>query len=185
MCQNCENNGTKICSKCKEEKPTSEFYKHKKFKDGLKTSCKSCETISARIRYKKEKEAGTKYIKNKQETLRRNSLKKKFGITIEQYDELLKKQGHKCAICQRHESEFSRRFAVDHAHTSSEHIPEGMIRGLLCFSCNHLVVGRHTDADIFERASNYLRSHTGWKVPDDMIKPKRKRRKRKNVSTKS
>lgn len=173
----------KQCSKCHEEKELSEFYKHKKFKDGHKSCCKSCENEAHRLRYQKAKQDGEKYIKNKKETLRRNSLKKRFGISTEQYEELLAKQDGKCAICKRPAEEFNKRLAVDHAHTKSDYVPEGMIRGLLCFSCNHLVVGRLTDPDIFENASRYLRQHTGWKVPEDMIKPKRKRRKRKVKTT--
>src|SRR5574343_1025695 len=32
----------KRCSKCKEEKEISNFYKSKRYKDGLYTSCKDC-----------------------------------------------------------------------------------------------------------------------------------------------
>jgi len=32
----------KQCTKCKEVKPLSEFYKHKAGKDGLTSYCKSC-----------------------------------------------------------------------------------------------------------------------------------------------
>lgn len=33
---------TKVCSKCGRELPTTEFYAHKKAKDGLQTFCKEC-----------------------------------------------------------------------------------------------------------------------------------------------
>ena len=33
---------TKVCTKCKEEKPVTEFYKHPTCKDGLQSRCKSC-----------------------------------------------------------------------------------------------------------------------------------------------
>jgi len=33
---------TKICSKCKEEKPVSEFYASKRRKDGLQNNCRGC-----------------------------------------------------------------------------------------------------------------------------------------------
>lgn len=33
---------TKTCTKCKETKATTEFYKHKRMKDGLFASCKAC-----------------------------------------------------------------------------------------------------------------------------------------------
>lgn len=33
---------TKVCSKCKLEKPLSEFYPHKEHKDGVMSMCKEC-----------------------------------------------------------------------------------------------------------------------------------------------
>ena len=33
---------TKVCSKCKEEKPRSEFHKKREAKDGLQSQCKNC-----------------------------------------------------------------------------------------------------------------------------------------------
>ena len=58
----------------------------------------------------------------------RNSyLKYRFGITLEQYEQLLIEQEGLCAICRR---EPSRNFAVDHCPKT------GKIRGLLCYSCN-------------------------------------------------
>lgn len=46
--------------------------------------------------------------------------------------------GARCAICNRHESEFKKRLAVDHSHKN------GRVRGLLCFYCNKYRLGRHT-----------------------------------------
>lgn len=100
-------------------------------------------------------------------TDRKARLKNVFGITEEQYEELLNKQEHRCAICLKHKTEFKKRLHIDHNHKSGE------IRGLLCAFCNRRVVGRHTNADLFDRAANYLRQGTGWLVPQR----KKKRRK--------
>jgi Recombination endonuclease VII len=63
----------------------------------------------------------------------RRLLKNRYGLTPEAYEEILEKQGRKCAIC-RSDKPSSRggkvRFAVDHHHET------GAIRGLLCSSCN-------------------------------------------------
>ncbi len=48
------------------------------------------------------------------------------GMTIEQYEELLKQQGNCCAICHKP----AKRLHVDHNHTT------GKVRGLLCRPCN-------------------------------------------------
>jgi hypothetical protein len=45
-------------------------------------------------------------------------------------DAMLAAQQGRCAICQRHESEFKRKLSLDHCHTS------GRVRGLLCSGCN-------------------------------------------------
>lgn len=64
-------------------------------------------------------------------------LKKNFGITVDEYEELLKNQQGLCACCGKKQAENAldgfgkpRRFAVDHDHVTGE------IRGLLCHSCN-------------------------------------------------
>lgn len=43
-----------------------------------------------------------------------------------------------CAICNKPETYFKNRLAVDHNHKT------GRVRGLLCYRCNKFVVGRHT-----------------------------------------
>jgi len=43
-----------------------------------------------------------------------------------------------CALCQRPESTFVNRLAVDHNHRT------GKVRGLLCYRCNKFQVGRHS-----------------------------------------
>lgn len=168
-----------VCKNCQVEKPHSEFYKHRRAKSGFRQPCKDCCKEYENERYLRLKESGAKYIKNKKESQRARSLKNKFGITLEQYDQLLEEQDYSCAICKKHEGEFNRKFAVDHAHTGSDHIPEGMVRGLLCWSCNRLVIGKQTNPDIFQRAADYLRRHTGWKVPENQIRPKQRRKKRR------
>ena len=95
-----------------------------------------------------------------------------YGITLEQYNQMLENQGHKCWVCQRHQSEFKQRLHVDHNHATRE------VRGLLCNHCNRNVIGRHKDPELLRRAGDYLeRAKTGWFVP--VKKRKRHRRKKK------
>lgn len=101
-------------------------------------------------------------------------LKTQYGITLEQYDELLEKQNHSCAVCKRHKSEFKTNLAVDHQHGSGE--LGGSIRGLLCNYCNRTVIGRNKDPVLFHNAAKYLEGpYTGWVVPKR--KPKKRKRK--------
>lgn len=60
---------------------------------------------------------------------RRSDYKKKFGITVDQYEHMLIMQNGVCAIC-HHVCVTGRNLAVDHCHET------GKIRGLLCANCN-------------------------------------------------
>lgn len=77
-----------------------------------------------------DRELARKRRKSDPDLDRRNHLKKMYGITIERYDAMFNEQGGQCAICGRHQSEFSLRLNVDHDHITGE------VRGLLCGNCN-------------------------------------------------
>lgn len=71
------------------------------------------------------------YYKANPDKYYEQSLKKRYGLTLEGYDKLLTLQGGKCAICQTTEPGAKRsRFMVDHDHQT------GQVRGLLCHHCN-------------------------------------------------
>lgn len=63
----------------------------------------------------------------------RSHLRRKYGITAEQYNELLLKQGGVCAICHQ-PNRAGEKLHVDHNRES------GKVRGLLCNRCNRMVV---------------------------------------------
>ncbi len=63
------------------------------------------------------------------ENQRRYLLKKKFNLTPEDYERMLKEQNGGCKICNKKESG-KYRFHIDHCHKT------GAIRGLLCSNCN-------------------------------------------------
>jgi len=72
-------------------------------------------------------------------------LRHRYGITLEQYHDMLHKQGGACAICGADEL-----LHVDHNHTSKD------VRGLLCRSCN-LGLGNFRDNPAFLSAAiHYL-----------------------------
>ena len=64
---------------------------------------------------------------------RSRNLRRRYGLSVEQYEALLDHQGGRCAVCGVQECVSGRRFAVDHDHESLE------IRGLLCLNCNSLI----------------------------------------------
>lgn len=78
---------------------------------------------------------------------RRAFIKKKYGLTIEQLEEMEKEQGGKCKCC--HEV---KRLVVDHCHTT------GKIRGLLCSTCNTGLGHFRDDIEKLKLGIKYLES---------------------------
>ena len=102
------------------------------------------------------------------ERKRRHLLSSKFGITPEQYDELLVSQGGRCAVCGKRPK--AKHLDVEHDHKTGE------IRGLCCGFCNKAMGNFWDDPDLMEKAVTYLRTaHTGLFVP---VKPRKSRRKK-------
>jgi hypothetical protein len=88
-------------------------------------------------------------VKAKRNMLKSN-LKLKYGITIEEYDNMYVKQNGKCAICGISETEFKIKFAVDHDHKTK------LVRGLLCKNCNFILGHANDNITILQNAINYL-----------------------------
>ena len=85
------------------------------------------------------------------ETKKRDSgLRKKFGISLDQYQNLSEVQNNVCFIC-RGTDEFSKHLAVDHCHKT------GTIRGLLCRNYNRALGKFQDQVDYLERAIVYLK----------------------------
>ncbi len=156
----------KVCPKCETNKPNSAFHRNKAKANGLSSYCKECNGLRQKVWKKKNP-------KNVGDNQRRYTLRKAFGITPEKYEELLQGQNCCCAICLRHYSEFKKRLAVDHCHKT------GAIRGLLCIYCNRGLAAYHDKSDYFRRAADYLEQNTGLYVPENQVRPKRRRKKRR------
>ena len=73
-----------------------------------------------------------------------------YGLTPEQFEQMLKDQDYKCAICGKDLVD-TRTTHVDHDHA------KGMVRGLLCASCNHALGHFGDSLEILERAVAYLK----------------------------
>lgn len=73
----------------------------------------------------------------------------KYGITVEQYELLLKRQKGVCAICRR-PPKARARLSVDHDHKTKK------VRGLLCLSCNFALGHFEDQLGWLKRALQYL-----------------------------
>src|ERR1700687_620493 len=121
----------KICTICKQEKYLTEFNKTKQVKSGLNSHCKSCRSTYAKeyrkINLHKMRLRGKEWeIKNPLKKLN-SYYKSNHGISLNEYHDMVAKQNNECAICERTSS---LKLCVDHDHE------RGIIRGLLCRSCN-------------------------------------------------
>ena len=84
-------------------------------------------------------------------------LKRKYGISVEEYERRLSEQNGRCKICNRTPEEVQDktawRLAVDHCHTT------GKVRGLLCRPCNTAIGQLQESADIIQKALEYVKEH--------------------------
>jgi len=139
---------TKVCSKCKKEKPLSEFYKDKATRDGLHSWCKVCKDTRQRKWFQKNIEKQRERLrpyhrrwrKEHKEKVRNWKLKYLFGIALEDYNQMLEEQNGVCAICGKPERKKGCSLSVDHNHRT------GQVRGLLCGDCNRGLGLLNTDS---------------------------------------
>jgi hypothetical protein len=136
------------CSYCQEFKEESLFPKANGRARGYAWVCKVC---------KKEKRLAKQKSMTEQEWKLQNRkywLKTSYNITIEEYNQKLIDQNHRCAICDSDETQvFMQQLFVDHCHQTNK------IRGLLCHACN-TALGKFRDSQaILNNAIGYLEKY--------------------------
>ncbi len=119
-------------------------------------------------RVKKQKQKW--YEKNREKELKRMAewsrskpelnfnghLRRKYGLTRDQYDRMVLDQGGACAICKgppigrTSQGTEHKRFDVDHCHAT------GKVRGLLCHKCNVMLGQARDCTKILHAAILYL-----------------------------
>lgn len=123
----------KRCSRCGETKAHSAFYRDATNDDGLGFYCRMCKNGMRADYYAKNRKAicarQKAYAEKNERKLRDTVLQRTYGMTMDEYDEMLAAQGGGCAICGG-QCPTGRRLAVDHDHETGEN------RGLLCSKCN-------------------------------------------------
>jgi len=160
----------KRCRLCGELKPIEDFYAMAGMRDGHRNECKACGLAAKAARHQANPTPARERAKQwrldnperyqaqlerwrasgkKKAADRRSYLKRTFGITPEDYDAMLEKQGGCCAICRR-EARTDTSLHVDHCHET------GAIRGLLCFDCNAGLGKFQDDPAILQAAIAYL-----------------------------
>lgn len=101
-------------------------------------------------------------------------LRRTYNISEAEYDLILVAQSGGCAVCGK--TGKTRRLHVDHDHSN------GLVRGLLCFQCNALLIRRGTSPERFRVAARYLESPPAVAVVGERygtIGPTKKRKRRR------
>ncbi|MFD6286887.1 endonuclease VII domain-containing protein [Streptomyces sp. NPDC060205] len=121
--------GHKLCRTCGEIKPHGEWHRNASASDGLSTRCKACRVVQGR----------------------QGHLKRHYGMTEAERDEMVASQKGLCVICLKAPA-----VHVDHCHET------GRVRGVLCFNCNSAIGKLGDDPDAVRRAAAYLEG-SSWK----------------------
>ena len=126
------------------------FVKDKGMRVGYANLCKKC----ASLRTIKHQKSNPEMFKKRK---RKYSISQ-YGITVEQYDEILRIQEYSCAICKTSQNKFNKNLNVDHDHLCC---PEKKscgrcVRGLLCPSCNLMIGLSKDNKQTLEYAIIYL-----------------------------
>lgn len=80
---------------------------------------------------------------------------RKYGLTVEQWKEMLAKGGGRCWICGK--GGLTKHLSVDHDHALEK---EGFLvaRGLLCVRCNRALAAWEWSDEVIQKAIDYLTS---------------------------
>lgn len=140
----------KKCPHCLKVKTLDMFYKSSRQSGGYQSYCKVCNLENLNRLYPKLD------VDKRRVASRRTMLKSKYGISLEDYNNILNTQQGVCAICKEKETVRSNKLGnvdslrVDHCHTT------GKIRGLLCSRCNFGISNFRDRIGILVSATNYL-----------------------------
>lgn len=130
----------KICTKCGVEKGLDEFYETSRVgRDGKPYRLPSCKQCYADY-YAANRE-------RQKETSNRARIKARYGLTVEQYDELIARG---CGICGAGDGV---RIVMDHCHASGE------VREALCDGCNLMLGAAKDRPAVLRAAADYLERH--------------------------
>jgi len=146
----------KPCTTCKKVKPLTDFYNH--VKHGPRPECKACSKERNAKNWKRNKKSivdkNNEWREVNKDKLaiytRKQTLRRKYGITPEVYGQMLKSQSNTCAICELASDKI---LCVDHSHET------GKVRALLCNACNTALGLLKEDIKIVESLKRYILEH--------------------------
>jgi hypothetical protein len=166
-----------ICTHCKFDKKEDEFSKNgwclqcnrDNFRRYSHNNPEKIVEINKRSKVKRKdrnKELLEAWIVKNYGNTRNYHLYLRYGITPEQYNEMVLAQNGCCAGCLRHQSELKRPLCVDHDHSCcpGDKTCGECIRGLLCWQCNGFLGSVGDSIESLERLIQYLKNSPSTKI---------------------
>lgn len=161
-----------ICTKCRAIKPATSFSNDSSRTTGKYPYCKACQNrymieravqdpsavtnghhcplCDAEIRGHSNRRYCSNYCKN-----RVASLRKQYGMTVEQYRKLVDATGGRCPICRKR----VRKWVVEHNHLTGE------VTGVVCTRCNvGLLAYSNHDVEVARGLLRYLEDPPALKI---------------------
>lgn len=147
------------CSKCEKTKANSKFPIDERVSTGRSSWCREC-----RREYQKEyaraRRAEPGYLESRKDGARANRVGW-YGLSLDDYNQILEKQGGVCAGCGRPPVP-GRNLDIDHIHQSQDKKREPwerapMVRGLLCHLCNRALGILRDRPETLMNLANYLK----------------------------
>lgn len=168
------------CTKCGETKPKKDFGPGDK-KNEKSSQCRQCKKEYQRA-YTAARRAEAQRDPEIAKTAKMKARAGRvawYGITEEDYDQMLALQGGVCAGCGRPPKP-GRRLDIDHKHQSGDkkRMPferASHVRGLLCHLCNRVLGILRDNPQTFKNLANYLESPPALVVVAPKIKRLRER----------
>jgi len=146
----------KRCSRCKQIKEDSDFYKCRQTSTGLSSACKAyanirrreyCSNPKTRAKRLQSQRSWTERNRDKFKVYNSKAKCKKYGLTPARHRLMYLKQNGCCAMCG--EPVPYADIKTDHNHNTGE------VRGLLCCRCNNQIA-IFDNYDLLAKAKAYL-----------------------------
>lgn len=166
------------CRKCQSKYARSRYRKnpekwrrcarlsYQKFLERYRAIARIAEKKKWKENPKKMRKKALKYALENPQVGKRAALKKRYGMTLEDWERLFKKQKGRCAICKKGQKTTqithlpgkgkglaNKSLFVDHDHKT------GKVRGLLCSKCNTALGLLLDSSEIVQNAFWYLCRH--------------------------
>lgn len=157
----------KFCTQCKTSLPLENFANNKNSKSSKNYYCKMCDNIRSREYFRNNRELKrayqAKYREKNREKIRETcrgkyeqsyiqQVKSKYGISAEDYYNILDHQRDSCLVCLKlftYDSK-SNKPHIDHDHKT------GKVRGILCNHCNAALGQARDSIPILKNMIKYI-----------------------------